>query len=68
MRPLTTTVESAVAGPSLRRKGVGEGFSGLVANSAVEESQSRAEDRIFALFALSSREIKRFQIRPWFLP
>jgi hypothetical protein len=68
MRPLTTTVESAVADPKPEDKRVGEGFSGLVANSAVEESQSRAEGRIFALFALSSREIKRFQIRPWFLP
>jgi hypothetical protein len=45
---------------NLRRKGVGEGFSGLVANSGVEESQRRAEVQIFALFALSSREIKRF--------
>lgn len=68
MRPLTTTVESAVADPKPEDKRVGEGFSGLVANSAVEESQSRAEERIFAPFALSSREIKRFQIRPWFLP
>ena len=68
MRPLTTTVESAVADPKPEDKRVGEGFSGLVANSAVEESQSRAEGRIFALFALSSREIKRFQIRPWILP